>query len=446
MTKLSRTEPFLFFIGDLAVLVISLWIALVLRYADVPSAALFYGHLAPFSLLFLAWILVFYIAGLYEKKMLILERQLPGTLFRAQLANSAIAAVFFYLFPFYSITPKTNLAIDLAISFFLLLGWRLLGASLISVQSRAGALLIGRGPELAELRDEVNGSSRYSYRFTASIDIDQVPEGALEQRISDIVSGSRPAVIAADFSDRRLSAALPRFYGLLFSGITFVEFGSLYEDIFGRVPLSTISYRWFLENISLSRKPLYDAFKRAMDIALSIPVGLAFLASYPFVWLALRIEDGGPAFSVQKRVGQGSEEMTIYKYRTMDGDYRGGWIEPADRRVTRAGKFLRKSRLDELPQFWNVLRGDISFIGPRPDVIGNYEHLVEELAYYPVRYVAKPGLSGWAQISQKLPPQSLEETQLRLSYDFYYIKNRSLLLDLKIALRTIQTLLSRLGV
>ncbi len=183
-----------------------------------------------------------------------------------------------------------------------------------------------------------------------------------------------------------------------------------------------------------------------MDILLAIPVGVLCAVFFPFVFAALKLQDGGTLWSRQERVGQDGKIAIIYKFRTMDRDYRGGWVEGQDPRVTRVGKFLRKSRIDEFPQFWNVLRGDLSFIGPRPDIIGNYEHLVLELPYYRVRTVVKPGLSGWAQVKQELPPQSLEETRLRLSYDFYYVKNRSLSLDIRIALKTIKTLLSRLGI
>jgi lipopolysaccharide/colanic/teichoic acid biosynthesis glycosyltransferase len=126
---------------------------------------------------------------------------------------------------------------------------------------------------------------------------------------------------------------------------------------------------------------------------------------------------------------------------------RGGW--PGDEgdanRITKVGKFLRQSRLDELPQLLNVFKGDVSLIGPRPDIIGNFEMLSKEVPYYTIRNVVKPGLSGWAQTHQDIVPHSVEETKERLAYDLYYIKNRSFILDVKIGLQTIKTLLSRVG-
>lgn len=124
---------------------------------------------------------------------------------------------------------------------------------------------------------------------------------------------------------------------------------------------------------------------------------------------------------------------------------RGVWVKENDSRITRVGAFLRKSRIDELPQLYSVVAGDMSLVGPRPDIYDLGMKLSKEIPYYTVRNIIKPGLSGWAQTRQKAPPQSLEETKIRLAYDFYYIKHRSLLIDLKIALQTISTLLSRAG-
>ncbi len=123
----------------------------------------------------------------------------------------------------------------------------------------------------------------------------------------------------------------------------------------------------------------------------------------------------------------------------------GVWVKKKDERITRVGYFLRKSRIDELPQLWNVAKGDLSLIGPRPDIFGLRSKLEKEISYYNTRDLVRPGLSGWAQIKQEKPPQSIKETRERLMYDFYYIKNRSIILDLRIYLRTIQILVSIVG-
>jgi lipopolysaccharide/colanic/teichoic acid biosynthesis glycosyltransferase len=228
--------------------------------------------------------------------------------------------------------------------------------------------------------------------------------------------------------------------------VQFIDTHKVYESIFDRIPLSIIGYSWFLENISSKSHIVYDTFKRIMDVSISIVFGIFTLIFYPFVIIAIMIEDGGNVIISQDRVGKGGRLFKLLKFRSMTrNENRGGWIGETDNKITKVGKFLRKSRIDEFPQLWNVLKGEISLIGPRPDIVGNFETLSREVPYYTIRNVVKPGLSGWAQTHQDIVPQSIEETKERLAYDLYYIKNRSFILDIKIALQTINTLLSRVG-
>jgi lipopolysaccharide/colanic/teichoic acid biosynthesis glycosyltransferase len=183
-----------------------------------------------------------------------------------------------------------------------------------------------------------------------------------------------------------------------------------------------------------------------MDIFIAGVLAVLSLLVYPFVIFAIKIEDGGPIFIIQERVGQGNRPIKLWKFRSMRGSDGGVWLTKEDGRVTRVGRFLRRSRIDELPQLWNVVFGDISLIGPRPDIMDLGKKLAQELPYYTVRNLIKPGLSGWAQLKQDLPPQSVAETRIRLAYDLYYLKNRSFILDVTIALKTIKVLLLRKGI
>jgi len=189
----------------------------------------------------------------------------------------------------------------------------------------------------------------------------------------------------------------------------------------------------------------YSIFKRVIDIIASIFIGIFLIIIFPFVAFSIKIEDTGKVFVVQERVGQGGKLFKLRKFRSMKVDDEGKWVQEDDTRHTKVGKFIRKTRIDELPQVWNLFIGDISLIGPRPDIKKLWYDLSAEIPYYQIRNIVKPGLSGWAQITQNLPPQNMEDTKIRLSYDLYYIKHRSILLDLKIALRTIKTLISRSG-
>jgi lipopolysaccharide/colanic/teichoic acid biosynthesis glycosyltransferase len=430
MSIFNKKEPVLLLLGDLFFFLLSLWIALALRTLELPPRTLFLTHLRPFSFLFLIWIIVFYIAGLYEKHTTLLRSRLPTTIANTQMANSILAVIFFYFIPFLGITPKTVLFIYLAVSFALLLVWRMYGYFVIGSVNKENAVIIGSGKETEELREEINRNDIYNIR---------------------IVSKNEDAsVVIVDLSDERVDPLMPELYALLFSGVKFIDMHKLYEDIFDRVPLSLLTHGWFIENISTTPKTGYDTLKRIMDVIIALPLLIISLVLTPFVILAIKLDSRGPAFITQERFGQHNKLIRLLKFRSMERSESDRWLGEGDNRVTRVGKFIRNTRIDELPQLWNVLKGDISLIGPRPDIVGLGKKLQEEIPYYNVRNIVRPGLSGWAQINQQyekgnISPQSVGETAVRLSYDLYYIKNRSFLLDLKIALRTIKTLLSRVG-
>ncbi len=186
-----------------------------------------------------------------------------------------------------------------------------------------------------------------------------------------------------------------------------------------------------------------------MDMTISAVLLLISLLVYPFVYFAIKLEDGGTLFIIQERIGKNNRAVKILKFRSMTGNDKGVYTNGASElRVTRVGNFLRKTRIDELPQLWNVLRGDLSLIGPRPELPELAKSYSQSIPYYNVRHLIKPGLSGWAQIYHDAHPHhgvATEETKNKLSYDLYYIKNRSLFLDFKIALRTLRTLVSISG-
>ncbi|HZS43122.1 MAG TPA: exopolysaccharide biosynthesis polyprenyl glycosylphosphotransferase [Candidatus Paceibacterota bacterium] len=445
MTGFQRNEPILLFLGDVVAFLISLWLTLAVRYLTVPSSELFFNLLLPFAILFFVWVVIFFISGLYEKHTVLLKSKLPNIILNAQVTNSLVAVLFFYFIPYFGVTPKTTLFIYLIISFCLILLWRIKIASTLGFKNREPALLIGSGPEVDELIEEINNNNRYNLYFVSFINLDRTEIIDFQVDILDRIYTDNISVVVIDLRNKKIEPLLPRLYNLIFSNIRFIDKYKIYEDIFDRVPYSLLQYNWFLENISTSSKLIYDTLKRLFDIVLSLIFGLISLIFYPFVYVAIKIEDGGPVFIVQERIGQGGRKINLLKFRSMKSSDRGMWVVEKDDRVTRVGKFLRKTRIDELPQLWNVLIGDISLIGPRPDIYDLGLKLAKEIPYYTIRSIIKPGLSGWAQIKQDLPPQSLEETKIRLVYDLYYVKNRSIILDIKIILQTLKTLVSRSG-
>jgi lipopolysaccharide/colanic/teichoic acid biosynthesis glycosyltransferase len=213
------------------------------------------------------------------------------------------------------------------------------------------------------------------------------------------------------------------------------------------VPVSAISRIWFLENLQESRKNLYEILKRGLDIAGAALIGVFTLAITPFVAILIWLSDRGPIFFSQERVGKDGRRFWVKKFRTMivDAEKDGArYAEKNDSRITTVGKILRLTRIDELPQCLNVLLGEMSFIGPRPERPEFAEEITRDMPYYPMRLLVRPGLSGWAQINYPYYATPAEQ-RLKLQYDLFYIKNRSFFLDLLIAMRTLNTILRAKG-
>jgi exopolysaccharide biosynthesis polyprenyl glycosylphosphotransferase len=435
-------------LGDLIMLYISLWVALLLRYLEIPSSALFAKHFLPFSFIFVVWIAVFYIADLYGRSFKLQSKNLLGLIFKSQSVNGIIAIIFFYLLPYYGITPKTVLIIDVLVSFLFLYFWRILARSFLRLSSAQSILAVGSGREFQELIEDLKQHPQHGFFVLEVINsqtISQNFQGVFEKKIDDLIKNDKNLAIMVESFQNCPKEAVEHFYNLMSQGIKFTDFQKFYENIFQYVPLSFVNEAWLLENISSSKKDFYDLPKRLLDVVAALIFGIVSLIFYPFIILAIKLDDGGPIFFINKRVGQGGKIFQHIKFRSMCVDADSKWPEKGDKRITQVGNFLRKTRLDELPQLWNVLRGDMSFVGPRPDFLDFAQKLEKEIPYYNIRSLIKPGLTGWAQI-QQTAPSSVEETEKRLAYDIYYIKNRSIVLDLTIILKTIRIMLSRSGV
>ena len=233
-------------------------------------------------------------------------------------------------------------------------------------------------------------------------------------------------------------------------GIEVTRMPILYEEMTGRVPVHHLESDWiirsFVDEVRVSG--FYELAKRLLDILGGLVGVIILLIFMPFISLAILLDSGRPIFYSQTRLGRGASKFTIYKFRTMkqdaEQDGEAKLAEKNDPRVTRVGDFLRKSRLDEFPQFWNVLRGEMSLVGPRaerPELIAEYQ---KQIPFYRARLLVKPGLTGWAQINYGYYA-SVTEMSVKLEYDLYYIKHRTLAMDFQIILRTISTVLRRTG-
>ena len=228
-------------------------------------------------------------------------------------------------------------------------------------------------------------------------------------------------------------------------GSMVVDIRSFYEHVVQRLPLSQINDEWLLqtERFSLNTRGSLRRLKRALDVLISL---LLLIPAAPIMLITaiiVRLESPGPVIYKQDRVGLFEKEFTVYKFRSMraDAEKNGAvWASAKDTRVTKFGKFIRKVRIDELPQIWNILKGDMSFIGPRPERMAFVTKLKETIPYYSLRHTVKPGLTGWAQVCYPYGA-SEEDARRKLEYDLYYIKNMSILLDINIVFKTVGVVL-----
>jgi lipopolysaccharide/colanic/teichoic acid biosynthesis glycosyltransferase len=251
-------------------------------------------------------------------------------------------------------------------------------------------------------------------------------------------------VIDRPVRDRAMADSLA---ALSMAGTPSVRSNQFYEERWRRVELDELDEWWFLFDRPLARRAVYEATKRAIDLAAGLLGSIVVLAITPIMWIAVRLDDGGPLFFRQERVGRGGVSFRIWKFRTMRQDAEASgpvWASAEDDRVTRIGRVMRRARLDELPQFFNVLAGDMSLIGPRPERPNFVRLLSRTVPFYERRHLMRPGITGWATVRFGYG-DSITDKWRSHEYDLYYLKHRSLRLDLEILLRTAVVMMKRSG-
>ncbi len=270
----------------------------------------------------------------------------------------------------------------------------------------------------------------------------------LSEPLFELVKRMEIDIVVVALQDRRGNLPTDQLLRCRLAGIQVKEREALYEQITGKIAVEALRPSYLIFNDGFSRSPAADIAKRVVDVVFSLtgicltwPVMLATA-------LAVRIDSPGPALFRQDRVGFDNSEFTLYKFRSMrtDAEATTGavWAKDNDPRITRCGRFIRKARLDELPQLFNILGGDMSLVGPRPERRVFVESLKQQIPYYEQRHIVKPGLTGWAQINYPYG-NTVEDALQKLQYDLFYIKNQSLLFDLSILFNTIKTVVLRKG-
>lgn len=446
-----RGSTVLLLLGDVCVFFLALFMTLILRYQQIPSKEIVETHLFPFMLLFAIWALLFLITGLYDRHISLVRKKIPALVLRVQFFNVLCAALLFFIFPL-GIEPKTNLAIYLLISTTFIIVWRLYIYPKIGTSKPIRVLVIGDSEEAVAIARVFAHNPFYKNMKAFLLSKADIPDfEEFRSALLRFVRLGSTDIVIADMRDPYATRLISDFYTLVFvnAGIQFLNLPKVYEQLHHRVPPSLIEESWLLEHVVTgSPHYAYDALKRIIDVLGAVILLIPSLLLFPFIMLAIVYEDGGTIFYSAERVGRFNKNVRILKFRTMTGRDHPSDALKSTLRVTRVGSFLRKTRLDELPQLFNILKGDLSFIGPRPEIPTLVEVYSRNIPYYNMRHLTKPGLSGWAQINNFDVPRGgvdIPRTIDKLSFDLYYLKNRSFLLDIEIALKTINTLFMRTG-
>jgi len=442
-------------IGDIIVLYIALLATLFVRYGSLSDAPLLREHFAPFSIVFAFWIVVFFIHNLYDFTAAKNTIEFFRTVFRALFINTVVALTFFYLIPFFAISPKRNLLIYLLIFTLLFSLWRQFANSFFKTRLHAPTLLMGSEKKVVPLAHALTRNPQIGYRVIG-VFTDKLPAEDRSfftytredlNNLEKIADEYEIEAIIIEESILQDHAIVKRLDSLVGSEIAIIDFENFKERLTRKVDLSTISERWFLQYASSGRNITYDTFKRLIDILAVFIFSAPALAIGILTALVIKLQDRGPVFYRQVRTGQHGEPFTLIKFRTMipAAETAGPqWASDKDPRITRVGRFLRLTRLDELPQFLNILKGDISFVGPRSERPEFDQNFSASVPFYERRYLVKPGATGWAQINYPYV-SSVEDAKERLAYDLFYLKNRSLVFDVGVILKTIDLMLRGLG-
>lgn len=451
----QRLKLTLLIFGDIMLLYGALFGVLTLRYTIPEDTSLIRAHVIPFTLLFFIWLILFGAFGLYDFRLTKNTRQFFYRFVRVMATNMLLAIMLFYLVPFFEIEPRRNLFLIAATASILIGSWRYF-FNYVVFQSRASRIIFfGVTKEVRILADLLKEHPELGYRPVAFItENSQVTSAAAipsyaaaDHRFARIASEVEADLIVVTREIKENTLFVKALLEVLPSGIIITEFTAFHEMITGKIPLSVIGEVWFLENLVGIKKPLYEFFKRLLDVGLSVLLMIPATALFPFLALAIRLDSEGSILYRQKRVGRHGKVFLLYKFRSMikDADKMSGFKgNGPDPRHTRVGAFLRKSYLDELPQILNVLHGEMSFVGPRPERPEYVKDLTARIPFYEMRLLVSPGLTGWAQINME-NDASVEDAPEKMQYDLYYVKNRSLVLDLLISLRTAFTLMRRRG-
>lgn len=436
---------------------------LFLIFGSVSAAAAIQGGLAPgaatlwkIALVTLLCQLCLYYNDFYDLTVVHTPRELVVRLFQAVGAASILLAALYLVAPGLMIGDGIFVS-ALVVFVVAILAWRLAFNRVTTLRGmEERVLILGTGESARTVARQILAQRDFGYRVVGFIDDDarRIGERVVNPGIigtpldiPDLVAGQRVDRIVVGLADRRGKLPLDALLRAKLAGVRVEDAGTMYERLTGKILVEDVRPSWLIFGDGFRVSRWTRLVKRSLDLAMALAMVVIGAPFMVLTALAVWTEDGLPVIYSQERVGENGRVFRVYKFRSMRKDAEGDrpiWASADDERVTRVGRVIRKTRLDELPQLWNVLRGDMSFVGPRPERPFFVEQLSAEIPFYQQRHAVKPGLTGWAQVKYRYGA-SLEDAMEKLRYDLYYIKHLSLAFDLTIIFDTVKVILFRKG-
>jgi sugar transferase (PEP-CTERM system associated) len=401
--------------------------------------------------------LCLYYNDFYDLTLVQSNRELIVRLLQAVGAASILLAAVYFAVP--ALMIGDGIFVSALIVFVVgILGWRLLFNSITrSLHLEERILVVGTGDTARKVTRHILDQKDFAYRVVGFIDDD--PRRVGERIVNPGIIGTPtdiPRLIAehqidriiVGLADRRGKFPIDELLHAKLRGIRVEDATTTYERVTGKILIDDLRPSWLIFSDGFRVSRLTRWLKRVIDLTLAVVLAVLSAPLMLLTAIAIAIESGFPVLYCQERVGENGQSFTLCKFRSMrkdaEEDGRPVWARNGDERITRVGRFIRLTRLDELPQLWNVLKGDMSFVGPRPERPFFVAELSKEIPFYQQRHVVKPGITGWAQVKYRYGA-SIEDATEKLRYDLYYVKHLSIFFDLTIVFDTVKVVLFRRG-
>ena len=425
--------------------------------ASLQNAGDLAGSVWKIALVTLICLLCLYYNDFYDLTLVHSNRELVVRLLQAAGAASIILGALYFTVPALVIADGIFVS-ALVVFLTAILGWRLLFNRLASsMQFEERILVVGTGETARTVARQILAQHDFAYRVVGFIDDDRRRIGerivnpaivGTPEDIPDLVAKHQIDRIVVGLADRRGKLPIEQLLKAKMTGVRVEDATTTYERITGKILIDDLRPSWLIFSDGFRVSRWTRIMKRSIDLPLAAALAIASFPAMVLTAIAIWLESGGPVLYCQERVGENGRLFTLCKFRSMrqDAEREGRpiWAKDGDHRITRVGRVIRKIRLDELPQLWNVVRGDMSFVGPRPERAYFVEELAREIPFYQQRHAVKPGITGWAQVKYRYG-SSLEDAMEKLRYDLYYIKHLSIFFDLTIVFDTVKVVLFRKG-